>query len=92
MQGQPPGPASAFANTCYSFVDDRQAMHISTLYRYDPAKKSMQADGAGILSDHASAQAGVDADAWAQQIRADVLTWPPPFICTCLRCLKAGRS
>jgi sulfide dehydrogenase [flavocytochrome c] flavoprotein subunit len=74
MQGQAPDPAPAFANTCYSYIDDRQAMHISTLYRYDPAKKSMQADGGGILSDHPSAQEGVDADAWAQQIWADVLT------------------
>jgi len=74
MRGEAPDPSPAFANTCYSYVDDRQAMHISTLYRYDPAKKSMQADGGGILSDHPSAQEGVDADAWAQQIWADVLT------------------
>jgi sulfide dehydrogenase [flavocytochrome c] flavoprotein subunit len=73
MLGQAPDPAPAFANTCYSYIDDRQAMHISTLYRYDPAKKSMQAEGAGMLSDHASAQEGVDADAWARQIWADVL-------------------
>jgi hypothetical protein len=74
MQGQAPEPLPAFANTCYSYIDDRQAMHISTLYRYDPAKKSMQAEGSGILSDHASAQEGADADAWARQIWADVLT------------------
>jgi sulfide dehydrogenase [flavocytochrome c] flavoprotein subunit len=74
MQGQAPDPIPAFANTCYSYIDDRQAMHISTLYRYDPAKKSMQSDRGGILSDHPSAQEGVDADAWAQQIWADVLT------------------
>jgi NADPH-dependent 2,4-dienoyl-CoA reductase/sulfur reductase-like enzyme len=73
MLGQVPDPAPAFANTCYSYIDDRQAMHISTLYRYDPAKRSMQADGAGMLSDHASAREGVDADAWARQIWADVL-------------------
>jgi NADPH-dependent 2,4-dienoyl-CoA reductase/sulfur reductase-like enzyme len=74
MQGQAPDPAPAFANTCYSFIDDRQAMHISTLYRYDAAKKSMQAEGAGMLSEHASAQEGVDADAWARRIWDDVLT------------------
>jgi NADPH-dependent 2,4-dienoyl-CoA reductase/sulfur reductase-like enzyme len=74
MLGQAPDPAPAFANTCYSYIDDRQAMHISTLYRYDAAKKSMQADGAGMLSDHASAREGMDADAWARQIWADVLT------------------
>jgi sulfide dehydrogenase [flavocytochrome c] flavoprotein subunit len=71
--GEAPDPAPAFANTCYSFVDDRQAMHISTLYRYDPAKQSMQPEGSGILSDHASQQEGTDANAWARQIWADVL-------------------
>jgi NADPH-dependent 2,4-dienoyl-CoA reductase/sulfur reductase-like enzyme len=74
MLGQAPDAAPAFANTCYSYIDDRQAMHISTLYRYDAAKKSMQADGAGMLSDHASAREGMDADAWARQIWSDVLT------------------
>ena len=74
MLGQAPDPSPAYANTCYSFIDDRQAMRVSTLYRYDPAKKGMQAEGAGILSDHPSVQEGGDADAWAQQIWADVLT------------------
>ncbi|MDQ2821033.1 MAG: NAD(P)/FAD-dependent oxidoreductase [Pseudomonadota bacterium] len=74
MQGQAPDPAPAFANTCYSFVDDRQAMHISTLYRYDAAKKSMQAQGESILSAQPSTGEGTDADAWARQIWADVLT------------------
>ena len=73
MQGQAPDPAPAFANTCYSYIDDRQAMHVSTLYRYDAAKKSMQSDKGSILSDHPSAQEGVDAEAWAQQIWGDVL-------------------
>lgn len=74
MQGQAPDPLPAFANTCYSYVDDRQAMHISTLYRYDPAKKTMEPSGSGILSRHPSAQEGLDADAWARQIWADVLS------------------
>lgn len=73
MLGQAPDPVPAYANTCYSFIDDKQAMHVSTLYRYDSAKKSMQPDGGGFLSDHPSTQEGVDADAWAQQIWSDVL-------------------
>ena len=73
MLEQAPDPAPAFANTCYSYVDDRQAMHISTLYRYDPASQSMRAEGSGILSEHPSAQEGRDADAWARQIWGDVL-------------------
>jgi sulfide dehydrogenase [flavocytochrome c] flavoprotein subunit len=74
LQGQAPDPAPAFANTCYSFVDDRQAMHISTLYRYDAAKKSMQAQGESFLSAQHAPGEGADADAWARQIWADVLT------------------
>ncbi|MFC5547159.1 FCSD flavin-binding domain-containing protein [Massilia aerilata] len=73
MLGEAPDAAPAFANTCYSFVDGVQAMHISTLYRYDPAGRSMQAEGKGVLSDHASAQEGVDAEAWARRIWADTL-------------------
>jgi len=73
MRGEAPAPAPAFANTCYSFIDDRQAMHISTLYRYDPARLAMQAEGSGILSDHASNEEGADADAWARQIWRDTL-------------------
>jgi NADPH-dependent 2,4-dienoyl-CoA reductase/sulfur reductase-like enzyme len=74
MLEQEPAPAPAFANTCYSFIDDRAAMHISTLYRYDPAKQAMQAEGKGVLSDHPSVQEGVDAEAWARQIWADALS------------------
>ena len=74
MQGQFPNAAPAFANTCYSFVDDRQAMHISTLYQYDAAKKSMQAQGDSILSAQPSVGEGADADGWARQIWGDVLT------------------
>jgi NADPH-dependent 2,4-dienoyl-CoA reductase/sulfur reductase-like enzyme len=69
-----PEPAPAFANTCYSFIDDRAAMHISTLYRYDPAKQHMQPEGPGVLSAQASAGEGAEAEAWARQIWADVLS------------------
>lgn len=73
MRGEAPVPAPAFDNTCYSFVDDRQAMRISTLYRYDPAKASMEAVAAGILSDQPSLQEGRDAEAWARRIWTDTL-------------------
>ena len=73
LRGEAPDPAPAFANTCYSFVDDRQAMHISTLYRYDAAKQSMQT-ASSALSEQPSIQEGVDADAWARRIWDDVLT------------------
>lgn len=73
MLGQAPDVSPAYANTCYSFIDDKQAMRISTLYRYDPAKKSMEPEGSGILSDRPSVREGADAEAWARQIWTDVL-------------------
>ena len=73
MRGEALDPAPAFDNTCYSFVDDRQAMRISTLYRYDPAKASMEVVAAGILSDHPSVQEGRDAEAWARRVWTDTL-------------------
>ncbi len=74
MKGQSPDPAPVFANTCYSFIDDKLAMHVANVYRYDAPKKIMVPAEGGGVSAHASAQEGVYAQAWAQNIWADVLT------------------
>jgi sulfide dehydrogenase [flavocytochrome c] flavoprotein chain len=74
QSGQPPNPLPVFANTCYSFVDDKQAMHVANVYRYDPAKKSMVSAEGGGVSTQASVQEGDYAQAWAQNIWADTLT------------------
>lgn len=62
-----------FVDTCYSFVDSRQAMHISALYHYDAAKTSVQVQGESFLSAQHSVEDDTNADAWARQIWADVL-------------------
>lgn len=72
--GNAPNPLPVFANTCYSFVDDQQAMHVANVYRYDPAKKSMVSAEGGGVSAKASTQEGQYAQAWAQNIWADTLT------------------
>lgn len=74
MKGQSPDPAPVFANTCYSFIDDKHAMHVANVYRYDAPKKIMVPAEGGGVSAKASAQEGVYALAWAQNIWADVLT------------------
>ena len=74
QSGIPPNPLPVFANTCYSFVDDKQAMHVANVYRYDPAKKSMVSAEGGGVSTKASVQEGDYAQAWAQNIWADTLT------------------
>jgi len=74
MQGRSPDPAPVFANTCYSFVDDKQAMHVANVYRYDAAKKIMISAEGGGVSPAPSDKEGAYAKAWAHNIWSDVLT------------------
>lgn len=74
LAGRPARP-TVMANTCYSFVDDRQAIHVASVHRYDPDKKVMEpVPGAGGLSAAPSAEEGRFAWSWAQNIWADMLT------------------
>jgi hypothetical protein len=74
MHGRMPDPSPVFANTCYSFVDNKRAMHVANVYRYDEGKKIMvSADGGGV-SANPSEQEGKYANAWATNIWSDVLT------------------
>jgi sulfide dehydrogenase [flavocytochrome c] flavoprotein chain len=74
LSGQAPDPSPVFANTCYSYINDKQAMHVANVYRYNEAKKIMVAAEGGGVSQNPSDQEGRFADAWANNIWADVLT------------------
>ncbi|MDY7546995.1 NAD(P)/FAD-dependent oxidoreductase [Glaciimonas sp. Gout2] len=74
MGNEKPDPAPVFANTCYSYADDKTAMHVTTVYRYDAAEKLMKSSPGGGISAHASSQEFADAQYWALNIWADVLT------------------
>ncbi|WP_020184042.1 NAD(P)/FAD-dependent oxidoreductase [Methylotenera sp. 1P/1] len=74
MSGDQPDPTPVFANTCYSFIDDRQAVHVAHVYRYDAAKKIMVPAEGGGVSTAPSDQEGQYAFAWANNIWSDVLT------------------
>ena len=74
MQGRMPDPAPVFANTCYSYVNDKQAIHVANVYRYDEVKKIMvAADGGGVSTNPTDIE-GDYAKAWAANIWSDVLT------------------
>lgn len=74
LSGRPARPV-VMANTCYSFVDDRQAIHVASVHRYDSEKKTMEpVPGAGGLSAAPSAEEGKFAWSWAQNIWADMLS------------------
>jgi len=74
INGQTPDAMPVFANTCYSYVNDKQAMHVANVYRYDEAKKIMVAAEGGGVSQSPSEQEGQYASAWAANIWSDVLT------------------
>ena len=74
MSKRLPDPAPLFANTCYSFVNDKEAMHVATVYRYDANKKIMIAADGGGVSVKPTALEGQYAQAWAANIWSDVLT------------------
>jgi NADPH-dependent 2,4-dienoyl-CoA reductase/sulfur reductase-like enzyme len=68
---------SMMANTCYSFVDDRNAVHVASVHRWVPEKKTMETvPGSGGIStqDRASwALEGGYAQSWAKTIWSDML-------------------
>lgn len=74
LAGRDPNPLPVFANTCYSFVDGQQAIHVANVYRYDQAKKTMVAAEGGGVSVAPSAQEGAFAHAWANNLWAETLT------------------
>ena len=74
LKGQPVFANPAIMNTCYSMVDGRSAMHVTSIHKYDPAQKTMVAvKGAGGVSDKASELEGTYAWGWAKNIWADAL-------------------
>jgi sulfide dehydrogenase [flavocytochrome c] flavoprotein chain len=74
LSGEEVNPAPVFANTCYSYVDDKQVGHVISVHAYDPAQKTMLVvPGSGGLSLTANAAESIFAEAWARNIWADML-------------------
>lgn len=74
LKEQLPEQEPVINNTCYSFVDNKQAVHVAAVYRYDKEQKTMKAMPGGGVSKQASELEGAYADAWAENIWADALS------------------
>lgn len=75
LAGQEPNPAPVLMNTCYSFVDSKNVIHVASVHQYDAATKTVQpVKGAGGVSAARNELEGKIAMAWAQNIWADMLT------------------
>lgn len=73
LEGGTVEPLPVFANTCYSYITDTEAVHVANVYRFDAEKKAMiVADGGGV-SAAPSAEEGAYARYWAQNIWSDIL-------------------
>ena len=74
MTGQPLNPTPTINNTCYSYVSDREAMHVDSVHRWNPEKKALEpVAGSGGVSPQRSELEKQYADAWARNIWADTL-------------------
>ena len=74
IKGQPVNPAPMLINACYSFVSDKEVIHVTSVHAYDASQKTMiPVKGAGGVSDKASALEGTYAWGWARNIWADTL-------------------
>jgi sulfide dehydrogenase [flavocytochrome c] flavoprotein subunit len=73
--GRPPNPTPVLNNTCYSFITDKDVVHVDSVHQYDREKKTLiPVPGSGGLSPAPSAIEGEYALAWARNIWADSLT------------------
>ena len=74
MNGRQPSPTPVISNTCYSYLSDKEAVHVASVHTYDPKDKTLKTvPGAGGLSPARNEVEGVYAWGWAQNVWADML-------------------
>ena len=74
LAGLEPNPEPVLMNTCYSFVDAKNVIHVSSVHQYDAATKLVQpVKGAGGVSAARNELEGKVALGWAKNIWADML-------------------
>ena len=74
LAGQAPNPAPVLTNTCYSFITDKDVVHVCSVHQYDKEKKTvLPVPNSGGLSAAMSELEGRYAWNWAKNIWADAL-------------------
>jgi len=75
LDERPVDDAAVLTNSCYSFVNDREAGHIKSMHRYDSIRKTFVAlPKAADVSATKSDRDGAEAFAWWRTIRSDMLS------------------
>ena len=74
LSGWEINPAPVLTNTCYSFVNSREVVHVASVHQYNAAEKTFKTvPGSGGLSPAPSVLEGIYAWGWARNIWADSL-------------------
>jgi sulfite dehydrogenase len=74
LRGEPVNPTPVVMNTCYSFINSKEVVHVASVHQYDAAEKTFKTvPGSGGVSAAASEQEGRYALSWADNIWADML-------------------
>ena len=74
LAGRPVNPMPMLANTCYSFVSDKEVVHVASVHTWSEKDKTIIAvPGSGGVSSARSELEGEYAWSWAQNIWADML-------------------
>ncbi len=74
LTGIEPNPQPMLTNTCYSFIDDRNVVHVASVHEYVAAERTFKVvQGAGGLSTGPTELEGSYANHWARTIWADML-------------------
>jgi NADH dehydrogenase FAD-containing subunit len=74
LSGYPVNPNPVVTNTCYSFVNDRDVVHVASVHQYDATEKTFKTvAGSGGLSPAPNALEGVYAWGWAKNIWSDTV-------------------
>ena len=74
LSGWEVNPAPVLTNTCYSFVNSKEVVHVASVHQYNAAEKTFKTvPGSGGLSPAPSVLEGIYAWGWARNIWADSL-------------------
>lgn len=77
--GRGPDPAPVLTSTCYSASKWGEAFHVATVFRYNPAEKSMEVQPGSGVSEAGSAAEFKYMRGWAHNIWADTLGLPQDY-------------
>ena len=74
LHGEAVNSQPLVTNTCYSFVSDKEVIHVASVHAYVPEKKTMEiVPGGSGVSAAASELEGQYAEAWGRNIWSDML-------------------